>query len=126
MIKKMKDQKRRLPLDEITTILQTNFRRFPGMFVVVDALDECFSESDRHHLLQMLQMFSDVNILTTSRDLPHIAKFMQGVARLDIRAIERDIKIHADVQRQRNPRFEELAMRISSTDDKVVAKAAGR
>jgi exopolysaccharide biosynthesis predicted pyruvyltransferase EpsI len=126
-LQKMKEQGRRLPLDDIIGILQANFNRVPNIFVILDALDEYFSEEVRHNLLQHLRSFTSVRIMITSRPLPSIENALNGVSRLILRASAKDIGSHFQVRVQRNPTLAKLISKASFTDveRKVIEKADG-
>lgn len=127
-VQKKKEQDSPLSLEEVVSLLQAIFRFLPGkIFVVIDALDECFDEETRHHLLQLLHTFTFAKVLITSRPLPSIERVMQGIPRLIIRATAKDIRTHFQARKQRNPTLNDLILRLSGIDidAKVVERADG-
>jgi exopolysaccharide biosynthesis predicted pyruvyltransferase EpsI len=126
-LRKLKDQGRRLSLDDIVTKLKALSDRIPNIFIVIDAFDECFSEQTRHHVLSLLQSLSFIKILITSRPLPSIASAMTGIPTLIISAHEQDIKIHFQFLKCNNPRLSRLLPEHPDIDveGKIVNNADG-
>jgi hypothetical protein len=80
--------------DEITTALHTTVLHYSKVFVIIDALDECYTPNDRDKLLSAvftLQSQAQVNIFATSRFMPEITTQFEGCLSKQIRAQDDDI-----------------------------------
>lgn len=81
---------------ELLGVLETEIGAFSKAFIIVDTLDEC-SEDDnkRANLLDTLLFLSkNVKLLMTSCPLPTIQIGLEGIARLDIRADDEDVRMY--------------------------------
>jgi hypothetical protein len=80
-------------LDGYTKALELEIALYSKVFIIVDGLDE-YPEDHKTQasLLKAVRSLSrDVNLMVTSRDLPHIASHFEGSKRLDIRASDQDL-----------------------------------
>lgn len=93
--------------DEFRDILQSEIERYPKVYIVVDALDECpETDGTRARLLSALRSFgSTVSLLVTSRNLASIEADFRGTKRLDIHAIDEDIRRYIEGRIPREPRL---------------------
>ena len=101
---------------ELLGTLKTEIGAFSKAFIIVDALDEC-SEDDnkRANLLDtLLSLPKNVKLLVTSRPLPTIQSDLEGIARLDIRADEKDVRMYV---KGRIPREKRLARHVTNDPD---------
>ena len=83
------DQETRPTYQMVLGALKLIMGRFLKVFVVVDALDECSSETRAEFLIALRDLPDTVRLLVTSRDLP---QDFQGARLLDIRANDRDVR----------------------------------
>jgi hypothetical protein len=96
---------------ELLAALKLEIGAFSRAFIIVDAIDEC-SEDDkkRENLLDtLLSLPENVKLLVTSRPLPTIQTDREGIARLDIRADDQDVRMYV---KGRIPREKRLARHI--------------
>ena len=111
-------------LDEYTKALQSEIKMFSRVFVVVDALDECL-DNNRFLLLNALRsLWSNVNLMITSRDLLSIAQLLPGTRRMDIRATDSDVRRYVEGRIARAPRRHLKALREIIVD-KVAENVKG-
>jgi hypothetical protein len=102
-IKLLKDcqKEQRSPLlEEISSIFRTEMKSLSRLFIMIDALDECFPEQVRHALLRYIHSLAreepSARLFITSRPHPVIENAIAGVTRLQIRASPSDIQSHID------------------------------
>ncbi|KAM0812495.1 hypothetical protein AB5N19_12486 [Seiridium cardinale] len=83
-------------LEEATRTLRSVAELFRRVFVVVDALDECqTSDGCRKELMSELielNRVAGINILATSRPVPHVVENLQDFLSVEIRATKGDIR----------------------------------
>ncbi|KAI0456007.1 hypothetical protein F5B21DRAFT_168072 [Xylaria acuta] len=99
-VKQLYDQHKgkhtRLSIDEISRALESVTGQCSRVYIVVDALDECqASDNCRTRFLSAifgLQAKTGVNILVTSRSKPEIVSQFKGMASIEIRAPDDDIR----------------------------------
>ncbi|KAK6073153.1 hypothetical protein SCUP515_07016 [Seiridium cupressi] len=95
--------------DEAIRTLHSVIGSFSRTFIVVDALDECqTSDSCQKELISQLielQRLTNVNILATSRPVPHIMDRFRDYTSLEIRASKDDIKCYVNGNKQDLPGF---------------------
>jgi hypothetical protein len=101
---------------ELLGALKTEIGAFSKVFIIVDALDECSEEDNkRANLLDMLlSLPKNVKLLVTSRPLPTIQIDLEGIARLDIRADDKDVRMYV---KGRIPREKRLARHVRKDPD---------
>ena len=115
-------RKSRPSLDEISTALLTVCSNHAGVYIVVDALDECTDrDRARNQLvekLRELQTRTNVRLLFTSRFIPEITEKFRSGPILEIRASEEDVKRFVAGQIPRLPscirRDDELTRAVQS------------
>jgi hypothetical protein len=85
-------------LEEISSILRAEMKSLARLFIVIDALDECFTEQVRHALVREMHSLTSeeasARLFITSRPHPVIENTIAGVTRLHIRALLSDIQSH--------------------------------
>ena len=94
-------KEQRSPLfEEISSIFRTEMKLLSRLFIVTDALDECFPEQVRHALLRHMHSLAgeeaSARLFFTSRPHPVIMNAIAGVTTLGIRALLSDIQSHID------------------------------
>jgi hypothetical protein len=96
---------------ELLGALESEIGAFSKVFIVVDALDECTEDDNRRATLlgALLYLPETVKLLVTSRPLPTIETDLKGIARLDIRAKNKDVQMYV---KGRIPREKRLARHI--------------
>jgi hypothetical protein len=94
---------------EFLEALKSEIGAFSKVFIVVDALDECTEDNSRRTDLldALLSLPETVNLLVTSRLT--IETGLEGIARLDIRANDKDVQMYVE---GRIPREKRLARHI--------------
>ncbi|UPX21049.1 uncharacterized protein EKO05_0011255 [Ascochyta rabiei] len=83
-----------LPIQEIIKGIRAMVNSLRRVFLVVDALDECNTNSlgDLLSTIFMLRDECNINILATSRDIPTITSEFKGAGVLEISARDEDIQ----------------------------------
>lgn len=83
---------------ELLGALESEIRAFSNVFVVVDALDECSEDDNKRAnlLAALLSLPKTVKLLVTSRPLPTIETDLEGIARLDIYANDKDVRMYIE------------------------------
>ncbi|KAL3454105.1 ankyrin repeat-containing domain protein [Aspergillus insuetus] len=106
--------------DEVAQLIATAGLSQP-IYLVVDALDEL---RDPTALLSHLMTFasSGINVLVTSRDLPHIRKKMKIATQVEIASDPGDLKVYVKSRFRESDFSEEVEEEPSLIDD-VVAKS---
>jgi hypothetical protein len=104
-------------LDDLQSILYSSAASYDGLFLHLDALDECPELEDvRQTVLdgvqQLLTRVPNVRVLVTSRDLPDIRSRMEalGATQLNIAAetVDADIRRYVSSQLSRDPKLSRL------------------
>lgn len=126
-LQKLKDKGLRPSLDQIASILQANFKQLSSIFLVIDALDECFTEEVRHRLLGILRSLVSVRILLTSRPIPTIQSALQGTLILIINPNRQDIGTHLYSRALNNPALAGHVRKIArpELETKIMEQAGG-
>ncbi|KAJ7021489.1 hypothetical protein C8F04DRAFT_905423, partial [Mycena alexandri] len=110
-------------LEEVDNVLSSSFKMFSQVFIIVDAMDE-YPEFQREILLQKLAaMGSNVNLMITSR--PNISlepSSFRNLERLDIHAMEDDLRKYVDAQIVSSPRLRTHVMKQPGLQDEIHAK----
>lgn len=87
-------------LDEAFESLQSISASFSQVYLVVDALDELQQDGKLvQTLLSKLSALQDkkhVNLMLTSRDIPHVTENVQSDVKLEVRASDEDVKKYVD------------------------------
>jgi hypothetical protein len=94
-----------LNFEEISSALTEVLRKFPRVFLIVDALDECLDHTRRELLSYLLeqQKKTGMKLLATSRLTIDFRQEFGESAMLEIRASEQDVKTVLDVLIERLP-----------------------
>jgi len=94
-------------INQFCDLLKCGLTKFARTYIVIDALDECSDDySIRRRLLDTLrelQQSSLINIMVTSRPIPHIVSSFPSGLTQEIRASESDIRRYLDSQMSRLP-----------------------
>jgi DNA replication protein DnaC len=120
-----KEGRTQLFVDDLVKCLRLVVAYFQRVFILVDALDECNTDSMRDLLSTLFALRSEcsINILATSRDIPTINSQFRDACVLEIRATDEDVQ---DFVRGRSDRLsnivhndptllEEAAVRIAQS-----------
>lgn len=85
-------------LGEISNVLHSMAATYSRVFIIIDALDECFHSSQTNLLLEAfsLQAKCGANIFATSRPLPVITKMFKKSISIEIRASDDDVRRYID------------------------------
>jgi hypothetical protein len=98
LLKRCQEEKRLPLLEEISAMFRTEIKSLSRLFIVIDALDECFPEQVRHALLRDMHSLvgaeACARLFITSRPHPVIENAIAGVMRLRIKALLSDIQSH--------------------------------
>ncbi|KAJ7021832.1 hypothetical protein C8F04DRAFT_1012929, partial [Mycena alexandri] len=110
-------------LEEVDNVLSSSFKMFSQVFIIVDAMDE-YPEFQREILLQQLAaMGSNVNLMITSR--PNISlepSSFCNLERLDIHAMEDDLRKYVDAQIVSSPRLRMHVMKQPGLREDIHSK----
>jgi hypothetical protein len=112
-------------LDMLTTILQTEILTYSQVYIVIDALDECFPELVQENLLEKLQSLivnSTAKLMVTSRHIPSIELAIYADIKLEIVAMESDIKSHVHARITNNSMLKRLVTRPPSLEEQIVKR----
>lgn len=92
-------------LDDIYSALRVIVAQYPYVYVVVDALDECQSETRSQLLAKLfdLQKSADVRLMATSRFVPDVEDAFRSALRLEVAASDEDVKQFVAGQMYRLP-----------------------
>jgi hypothetical protein len=122
--KECKERGCRPSLETLMTILETEIQTYLRVFIVVDALDECFPEHVREDFLENLHSLmahSTAKLMATSRDIPSIGSAIRADIKLEIVAMDSDIRSHVEARIMKNGMLKRLVTRPPSLKEKVVA-----
>ncbi|KAH7176210.1 hypothetical protein EDB81DRAFT_33562, partial [Dactylonectria macrodidyma] len=104
-----KSKRTRPSFDEISRTLQSVVAKYPRVFFIIDALDECQTSNDcRTRFLTEIfkvQAKSEANIFATSRSIPEITEIFEGSILREIRASEDDVRRYLNSHISRLPSF---------------------
>lgn len=108
LYKQHANRETRPSLDEVFDALRDVVAKYPTVYVVVDALDECRDSDGTRRLflarLRELQAGQDVRLMTTSRFLPDIEVEFSQAERLEVRASNEDVRRFVAGQMYRLPK----------------------
>jgi hypothetical protein len=104
-----KDRQTRPSFDEISKALQSVITEYQKVFIIIDALDECWvSDGGRAMFLAevlSLQAKTRANLFVTSRFVPEIEKKFEHSISLEIRASSEDVQRYLDSCISQMPSF---------------------
>ncbi|KAJ9266774.1 hypothetical protein DTO212C5_6201 [Paecilomyces variotii] len=84
--------------ESLSRTLGTIAQRYEKVFIIIDALDECYSTDPCRDMLLSeifsLQLQSDVRFLATSRSIPEIMMRFDGKPSLEVRANHHDVQTY--------------------------------
>ena len=82
-------------LEDIFVSLRSTVASFSQTYILVDALDELQQSGNILHILlskfRALQSTEAVNMMTTSRKIPHIVAEFEQAVRMEVRASDEDV-----------------------------------
>lgn len=116
---------------EWSKLIQSEVSRLSGLFIIIDALDECpESKGTRDSFLaEIRKLEQSTHLLVTSRHISSIEREFETASRLEIRATDEDVRryvegrINSEVRLKRHVKAApDLESSITST---VVQKAKG-
>jgi hypothetical protein len=90
------DKGTRPTLDDVLKVLQSEFRRYSKVFVVIDALDE-FQAGNQFRatlLTELGALQPAVNLMVTSRFVDNIEREFRGIPMLEISASPEDVQTY--------------------------------
>ncbi|KAJ9133458.1 Ankyrin repeat domain-containing protein 50 [Pleurostoma richardsiae] len=115
-------------LYEVSSTLQSVAGLFSRAFILIDALDECqASDGTLARFLASIfevQANSGANIFATSRLMPEVMDKFDGIAILEIRASEEDMRRYLDGHMFRLPRFVNENARLQEEIRKTIVRLA--
>ncbi|TKA81417.1 hypothetical protein B0A49_00656 [Cryomyces minteri] len=122
-------QRRTLPTrHELSEVLRSVASGFSQVFLVVDALDECWEENNTRaeflHSIKEVKLFA--NTLVTSRPIPAIERVFEQEPKQEIRASDGDVRayVEAKIETELNHVSAKPSLQTEIVD-KVAAKAKG-
>lgn len=99
--------KTRPSFQEISTALQSLFKKFSAVYIIIDALDECSNRDGTSKellgKLRDIQQEADVRLMVTSRFIPDIEADFVSTPTIKIRASSADVKQFVKGQIHRLP-----------------------
>jgi hypothetical protein len=100
LLDRCQEEQRSPLLEEIFSIFRAEMKLLARLFIVIDALDECFPEQVRdallHYMHSLARAEASARLFITSRPHPVIENAIAGVTRFPIRALLSDIQSHID------------------------------
>ena len=124
-----KEKERRPSLETLITLLETEFKTYSRVFIVIDALDEHFPDEDRMVLLEKLRVLTVVSpakLMVTSRDILSIDRAIRADIQLETQATESDIRSYIDGRILKNTMLKRLVTKLPSIGEKVVGLVVER
>ena len=124
---KLKGQKRP-QLQDLEQAMLSTCRAFDGVYVVIDALDECDSSVHRKAFLKFLNDMrtkSRINVFVTSR--PHIGdaeEFFENCAKIEIQAEDSDLRKFVSREIDRSDAVDEIEEEFKSCIIEKIMKGA--
>lgn len=114
-------------LDNIYSALQEVISQYAYVYLVVDALDECLSETRKQLLPKLfdLQKNADIRLMATSRFVPDIVDAFRSALRLEVAASDEDIKRFVAGQMSRLPRCVERNTSLRDLVQERIVEAVG-
>ena len=120
-------------ITELSNSLHSEITGLSEVFILVDAMDECsVNDYTREELLKTLQSLlkmPNVRLMITSRPVASVEAHLQGMACLEIRPADEDIRKYIE---NRIPKERRLMLYVRGDDafyvsiiDTVIAKAQG-
>lgn len=114
-------------LHEISKTLYAVVGLYSRVFIVVDALDECHTNSGclANVLAELLclQTKYRANVFTTSRFIPEITETLANFVSLEIRASEHDVGKYLDGHMSHLPRFVQQSEELRNEIKTKIVKA---
>jgi hypothetical protein len=98
MHKKHTSNRTRPGVKELSELLNLLIEKFPVIYLVVDALDECSQEMKDRFITILRELLDKARLLCTSRPLGYIEEALVGSSRLEVRASDSDIQRYVAAQ----------------------------
>jgi ankyrin repeat domain-containing protein 50 len=111
-------------LNTLTAVLKAEIETYTHVFIVVDALDECFPEHVQVDLLETIQSLiitPHAKLLVTSRHIPSIKSAIHADIILEVTAMETDVRSHAKARIYNNNTLKRLITKAPSIEEKVIS-----
>jgi hypothetical protein len=111
-------------LDTLTAVMKTEFATYTHVFIIIDALDECFPEHVQVDLLETIQSLTitpHAKLLVTSRHIPSIKGAIHADIMLEVTAMETDVRLHAKARIYNNNTLKRLITKPPSMEEKVIS-----
>jgi ankyrin repeat domain-containing protein 50 len=111
-------------LDTLAALLKTEIETYTHVFIVVDALDECFPEQVQADLLETIQSLvvtPHAKAMVTSRHIPSIESAIHADIMLEIMATETDVRSHAKARIYSNNTLKRLITKSPSMEEKIIS-----
>jgi NAD-specific glutamate dehydrogenase len=111
-------------LDTLMAVLKTEIETFTRVFIVIDALDECFPEQVQVDLLESIHSLVvtlHAKAMVTSRHIPSIESTIHANITLEIKAMETDVRSHAKARIYSNNTLKRLITKAPSMEEKVIS-----
>jgi ankyrin repeat domain-containing protein 50 len=106
---------------EYSTLLKAECRPLSTLFIVIDALDECSSESKDKFLKELQDLGPKLRLMITSRpSIMGITDYFQDVVHLEIHASNEDIKTYLTERLQSESRFKSYIQAEPSLHNDII------
>jgi hypothetical protein len=115
---------RRPSLDTLTAVLKAEIELYTRVFIVIDALDECFPEQVQVDLLESIRSLvvtPHAKAMVTSRHIPSIESTIHADITLEIMAMETDVRSHVEARIYNNNTLKRLITKPPSMEEKVIS-----
>ena len=125
LLNQCKSKGKRLSRDETSNGLSSVISSYSGIFVVIDALDECQGDCRTKFLEKMrsLQEKTEINNFATSRLIPEVVTAFEGKASLEVRASKEDVQEYLDGNLSRLPSFVQSSKSLQDEVKAEIGKA---
>jgi hypothetical protein len=115
--------------DTLTTVLKTEIETYSRIFIIIDALDECFPERVQVDLLENIRSLivtPHAKLMVTSRHIPSIESAIHADITLEITAMEADVRSHVEARIFNSNTLKRLITKAPSMEEKVVTTVIER
>jgi Cdc6-like AAA superfamily ATPase len=114
-------------LNDIYSTLRDILAQYPYVHIVVDALDECQNETRRQLCAKLLdlQKGADIRLMVTSRFVPDVEDAFRLALRLEVEAINEDVKQFVAGQIHRLPGCVQRSATLQGLVQERVVEAVG-
>jgi hypothetical protein len=111
-------------LGTLAAVLKAEIETYSRVFIIIDALDECFPEQVQADLLETIHSLTitpHAKVMVTSRYIPSIKSAIHAGITLEITAMETDVRSHVEARIYNNNTLKRLVTKAPSMAEKVIS-----